>query len=35
VPERLRDRPYLVEFVRLMRETSLLTLPGVSLLPAS
>jgi LysR family transcriptional regulator for metE and metH len=32
VPERLRERPYLVEFVRLMRETSLLTLPGVSLL---
>ena len=32
VPERLRDRPDLVEFVRLMRETSLLTLPGVSLL---
>jgi LysR family transcriptional regulator for metE and metH len=30
VPQRLRERPYLVEFVRLMRETSLLTLPGVT-----
>jgi len=32
VHERLRDRPYVREFVGLMRETSLLTLPGVSLL---
>jgi len=32
VPERLRERPYVREFVSLMRETSLLTLPGVSLL---
>ena len=32
VPSRLRERPYVSEFVRLMRETSLLTLPGVSLL---
>ncbi|NRF70166.1 LysR family transcriptional regulator [Aquincola sp. S2] len=32
VPLRLRERPYVVDFVRLMRETSLLTLPGVSLL---
>jgi LysR family transcriptional regulator for metE and metH len=32
VHERLRDRPYVREFVALMRETSLLTLPGVSLL---
>lgn len=32
VPERLRERPYVAEFVRLMRETSLLTLPGVTLL---
>lgn len=32
VPERLRDRSYVAEFVRLMRETSLLTLPGVDLL---
>jgi LysR family transcriptional regulator for metE and metH len=31
-PKRLADRPYLAEFVRLMRETSLLTLPGVTLL---
>jgi LysR family transcriptional regulator for metE and metH len=31
-PERLADRPYLAEFVRIMRETSLLTLPGVTLL---
>jgi LysR family transcriptional regulator for metE and metH len=35
VPERLSDRPYVSEFVRLMRETSLLTLPGVSLLTSS
>jgi LysR family transcriptional regulator for metE and metH len=32
VPASLRDRAYVGEFVRLMRETSLLTLPGVSLL---
>lgn len=32
VPKRLSERPYVSEFVRLMRETSLLTLPGVSLL---
>jgi LysR family transcriptional regulator for metE and metH len=32
VSERLQQRPYLAEFVRLMRETSLLTLPGVVLL---
>lgn len=32
VPERLSQRPYVSEFVRLMRETSLLSLPGVSLL---
>jgi LysR family transcriptional regulator for metE and metH len=32
VPQRLRERPYVAEFVRLMRETSLLTLPGVTLL---
>ena len=32
VPERLHQRPYVAEFVRLMRETSLLTLPGVMLL---
>jgi LysR family transcriptional regulator, regulator for metE and metH len=32
VPARLRERPYVREFVSLMRETSLLTLPGVSLL---
>jgi len=32
VPEGLSERPYVSEFVRLMRETSLLTLPGVSLL---
>ncbi|MEK8033099.1 LysR family transcriptional regulator [Ideonella sp. DXS29W] len=31
-PERLADRPYLAEFVRIMRETSLLNLPGVTLL---
>jgi LysR family transcriptional regulator, regulator for metE and metH len=30
-PARLADRPYLAEFVRIMRETSLLNLPGVSL----
>jgi len=32
VPTHLAGRPYLDEFVRLMRETSLLTLPGVTLL---
>jgi LysR family transcriptional regulator for metE and metH len=32
VPQRLRERPYVAEFVRLMRETSLLTLPGITLL---
>ncbi|MGA0612240.1 LysR family transcriptional regulator [Caldimonas sp. KR1-144] len=32
VPERLRERPYIVEFLRLMRETSIATLPGVRLL---
>lgn len=31
-PQRLADRPYLADFVRIMRETSLLTLPGVTLL---
>jgi len=31
-PQRLADRPYLNDFVRVMRETSLLTLPGVTLL---
>ena len=31
-PARLADRPYLAEFVRIMRETSLLNLPGVTLL---
>ncbi len=30
--QRLADRPYLAEFVKIMRETSLLTLPGVTLL---
>jgi len=32
VPERLNERAYVKEFVQLMRETSLLTLEGVSLL---
>ncbi len=32
VPDRLRERPYVAEFVRLMREMSLATLPGVTLL---
>ena len=32
VPESLRARPYVAEFVRLMRETSLTTLPGITLL---
>jgi LysR family transcriptional regulator, regulator for metE and metH len=31
-PQRLTDRPYLADFVRTMRDTSLLTLPGVTLL---
>lgn len=31
-PQRLADRRYLAEFVRIMRETSLLNLPGVTLL---
>jgi LysR family transcriptional regulator for metE and metH len=31
-PQRLADRPYLAEFVRIKRETSLLSLPGVTLL---
>lgn len=31
-PQRLADRRYLAEFVRIMRETSLLTLPGITLL---
>lgn len=30
--QRLADRPYLAEFVKIMRETSLRTLPGVTLL---
>lgn len=34
VPERLAARPYLLDFVRLMRETSLRQLPGVSLISA-
>lgn len=33
IPERLAERPYLVDFVKIMREMSLLNLPGVSLLP--
>jgi LysR family transcriptional regulator for metE and metH len=32
VPGRLRERPYVAEFVRLMREMSLATLPGITLL---
>src|ERR1700712_1656810 len=32
VPERLRDRTYVAEFVRLMREMSLATLQGITLL---
>ena len=32
VPERLRERPWLLEFVRLMREMSWLNLPEVRLL---
>lgn len=32
VPQRLSERPYVVEFVRLMRETCLLNLAGVMLL---
>jgi len=31
-PQRLADRAYLAEFVQVMRETSLLSLPGVTLL---
>jgi LysR family transcriptional regulator for metE and metH len=31
-PQRLADRPYITDFVSVMREASLLTLPGVSLL---
>jgi len=33
VPERLVARPYVADFVQVMRETSLLTLPGVTLMP--
>jgi len=33
VPERLAARPYVGDFVQVMRETSLRTLPGISLLP--
>jgi LysR family transcriptional regulator, regulator for metE and metH len=32
VPHSLRERPYIAEFVRLIRETSLFTLPGIDLL---
>jgi len=32
VPQRLAERPYLADFVRIMRETSLRTLPGITLL---
>lgn len=32
VPQRLQERAYVAEFVKLMRETSLFNLPGVSLL---
>lgn len=32
VPEHLASRPYLTDFVQVMRETSLLNLPGVTLL---
>jgi hypothetical protein len=32
VPERLAARPYVADFVRVMRETSLRTLPGVRLM---
>jgi LysR family transcriptional regulator for metE and metH len=32
LPERLATRPYLADFVRVMRETSLRTLPGITLL---
>jgi len=31
-PARLQGRPYVADFVRIMRETSLVNLPGVSLL---
>lgn len=33
VPERLAARPYVADFVQVMRETSLRTLPGIRLLP--
>ncbi len=32
VPERLASRPYLSDFVQVMRETSLLSLPGITLM---
>ena len=32
VPQRLAERPYLADFVRIMRETSPRTLPGITLL---
>jgi LysR family transcriptional regulator for metE and metH len=32
VPERLASRPYVSDFVQVMRQTSLLTLPGVTLM---
>lgn len=32
VPQRLAERPYIAEFIALMRETSIATLPGVRLL---
>jgi LysR family transcriptional regulator for metE and metH len=32
LPQRLAARPYLTDFVRVMRETSLRTLPGITLL---
>jgi LysR family transcriptional regulator for metE and metH len=35
VAECLHARPYLSDFVQVMRETSLLTLPGVTLMPGS
>jgi len=31
-PSRLGDRPYIADFMRIMRETSLVTLPGITLL---
>ncbi len=33
VPQRLAARPYLSDFVQVMRETSLRTLPGITLMP--